>query len=66
MVLPLLDRILRPRSRIHPRHALVDITTATPPGHSDNGLLHTLHTMDGRSDSHIDTTLGTEWREWEL
>ncbi|KAK0101814.1 hypothetical protein ONS95_006964 [Cadophora gregata] len=66
LVLPLLDRILRSSSCIHPRYALVNIATATPPWHSDNGFFHTLHTMDGWSDSHFDTTLGPEWCEWEL
>lgn len=66
LVLPILDRILRPSSRLRPRHVMVNIPTATPPRHSDNGLLHTLHTVDGRSDRHFDTALGPEWREWEL
>lgn len=65
-VLPILDCKLRPRNRLHPRYALVNIPTATPPRHSDNGLLHTVHTVDGWFDCHINPTLGSEWCEWEL
>lgn len=60
LVLPILDRRLRTQHNLHPATPLPDLTTTTPTGHRDHGLLYPLRAVDRGADSHQRAAVGAE------